>query len=272
MTELLDLLAISADDRAAPRRRRRALHLVPGTDSIPDLDVVIPAYNEEQRIVPTLTGLASALAAANVNARVLVVDNGSVDDTVGIVSATRTEVVPIHLVNCRLRGKGAAVRAGVAWATARNVAYLDADQSTPPAAVVTALDLLDHGWDAVIGSRRALGGRYVVPQPALRRVGSYAFHLAATGIVRRVSDTQCGMKAFRTAPAQRIFAETKSSGFAFDVEVLARAQAAGMRVMELPVEWSDANGSTFSPLRDGLAAFHDLAEVRRTTRSMTQRS
>lgn len=251
---------------------RPTLYLITGATPVSYLDVVIPAYNEEQRIGPTLTGLARSLADAGVSAHILVVDNGSVDGTVEMALGARTDDVPIHVVNCRHRGKGAAVRAGVASATAPYVAYLDADGSTPPAALLTALDLLHRGWDAVIGSRRALGGRYVVPQPAVRRIGSLAFHLAASGIVGRVSDTQCGMKAFRTAAVQPIFAATTTTGFAFDVEVLARAQASGLRLMELPVEWSDAGGSTFSPLRDGLAAFRDLAEVRRATRTLTRQS
>lgn len=257
---------VSIFDPATVARRPNPLRLVTGPAPVAELDVVIPAYNEEKRIGPTLVALSRALADAGVRARLLVVDNGSVDATVELVRRTPTAPVSIELVNARHPGKGAAVRAGVQRATAPYVGYIDADQSTPPHALITAMALLEHGWDGVIGSRRALGGRYVVPQSAVRRLGSRAFNLAAMGVVGPISDTQCGMKMFRTVAAQQVFAQTTTSGFAFDVEVLARARTAGLRIMELPVEWSDAEGSTFSPLRHGVAAFRDLAAVRRATR------
>lgn len=273
MTDLLntlppDYLPTRRSPRPEPTNPRTGLHLVPWPTPVRDLDVVVPAYNEEARIVPTLKHLSAILEEAGIDARILLVDNGSVDATVDTVAAVRTSRVPVEVVNCRRQGKGAAVRAGVELAEAAHVAYIDADTSTPAQALVAAVGLLDHGWDGVIGSRRAFGGRYVVPQSRLRRVGSRAFNLAASGIVGRISDTQCGMKAFRTAAAKEIFAATTTAGFAFDVEVLARARAAGMRLMELPVEWTDAEGSTFSPLRHGTAAFRDLAAVRRATRDL----
>lgn len=251
-----------------PAPRTPWLRLVGAKTQAAELDVVIPAYNEERRIGPTLVSLARTLTDAGVPARILVVDNGSVDATVELVRRTETGPVRVEVVNARLQGKGAAVRAGVQLATAPNVAYIDADQSTPPHTLVTALELLSHGWDGVIGSRRTLGGRYVVPQPVMRRMGSRAFNLAARSVVSHVSDTQCGLKVFRTTVAQQVFSRTTTPGFAFDVEVLAIAIASGLRIMELPVEWSDAPGSTFSPLRHGLVAFRDLAAVRRATRTV----
>lgn len=232
------------------------------------LDVVVPAYNEEGRIRPTLEALCRRISTAGAEVRIVVVDNGSVDATVETVARAHTRGVPVDVMSCRDKGKGAAIRAGVASATAPFVGYVDADQSTPPDAILTGLSLLQHGWDVVIGSRRVLGSRYAVPQPAVRRMGSRVFNLAASAVVGRVRDTQCGMKLFRTGPAQEIFAATLTDGFAFDVEVLARARAHGLRVMELPVTWTDDSSSTLSPLKDGVAAFRDLLAVHRNTRHL----
>ncbi|NUU17109.1 glycosyltransferase [Cellulomonas humilata] len=235
---------------------------------VPELDIIVPAYNEAARIGATLDALCGTLSRTGTRARVLVVDNASVDDTVDQVVRSRgSHLIPIEVVNCRAQGKGAAVRAGIRRADAPFVAYLDADQSTPPQALITGLMLLKHGWDAVIGSRRALGGVYLVPQAPLRRAGSRAFNLAASRIVGQVSDTQCGLKMFRTEAIKPVFAASQIDGFAFDVELLARARDAGLRVMELPVSWTDSPGSTFSPVRDGLTAFRELSRVRRVLRS-----
>jgi dolichyl-phosphate beta-glucosyltransferase len=144
---------------------------------------------------------------------------------------------------------------------------VDADQSTPPDALVTGMAILTSGWDAVIGSRRVLGARYVEPQPMVRRLGSRVFNVAASTLVGRISDTQCGMKLFRTEAVRDVFAAAHLSGFAFDVEILARATATGLKIMEMPVEWSDSEGSTLRPVRDGINAFTELYRVHRLLRS-----
>ena len=247
-----------AEDRARGDRRKPA---------VASLDLVIPAYNEEGRIGPTLEAICRQIAASPYRVRILVVDNGSVDATADTVDRVVATGVRVEVIGCKDKGKGAAVRAGVAHATAEYVGYVDADQSTPPDALLTGMAILTSGWDAVIGSRRALGARYVVPQPVVRRLGSRVFNMAASTVVGRISDTQCGMKLFRTAAAREVFAAARLTGFAFDVEILARCNAAGLKIMELPVEWSDDEGSTLRPVRDGLSAFAELYRVRRMLRA-----
>ncbi|WP_432486931.1 dolichyl-phosphate beta-glucosyltransferase [Kineococcus sp. SYSU DK018] len=232
-----------------------------------DLDLVIPAYNEEHRISPTIEAIVAEVSTSPYSVRLLVVDNGSIDATADVVGRLSARHHCVHLISCQQQGKGAAVRAGVAHADAPFVGYVDADQSTPPEAVLTGLAILRSGWDVVIGSRRAFGARYVVPQPLVRRLGSKAFNLAATTITGRVSDTQCGMKLFRTEAAKRLFALGSLNGFAFDVEVIARAKRAGLRAMELPVAWVDSEGSSFHPLRDGVRAFGELYAAHKVLRA-----
>ena len=230
------------------------------------LDLVVPALNEEARIGATIEAVAdhSRTDAWPMAVRLVVVDNGSVDATSEAVDAARRAGVEVRVIGCQTRGKGAAVRAGVLFSTAPWVGYCDADLSTPPSAIGQGLRLLEAGWDVVIGSRRCLGAGYVVRQPALRRAGSAAFHAMASRLVPAATDTQCGFKLFRTPVAQELFAAAVLDGFAFDVELLARARRlVELSMIELPISWTDQEGSTFRPLTDGLRSFNELREVRR---------
>lgn len=228
------------------------------------LDLVIPALNEEQRIGRTLAAVWKWADAARVDLNVIVVDNGSSDattETVDLVSGTRRGV---DVVGCRTRGKGAAVRAGVLRSWAPVVGYYDADLSTPPEAIGAALELIENGWDIVIGSRYCHGARLVISQPWFRRSGSWCFRRMARRYVGPVADTQCGFKLFSGEVARSLFQNATVDGFAFDVEIIARARKANYRIAELPVIWSDKGGSTFRAVKDGVSSFRDLAALRRS--------
>lgn len=222
-----------------------------------ELELVIPALNEEARLGPTLRSLVSQLASLACDARILVVDNGSADATAEVADSLRGDV-EVEVVGCGLRGKGAAVRAGVAETSARFIGYCDADLSTPPEALGTALRLLEAGGDVVVGSRRCDGATYVKRQAWTRRLGGTAFRIATRRLIGSVTDTQCGFKLFRGEVGRSLFHDTASAGFAFDVEVLLLAVSRGYSIAELPVAWSDHEGSTFRPLADGLAVAREL--------------
>jgi dolichyl-phosphate beta-glucosyltransferase len=231
-----------------------------------DLEIVVPAYNEERRIGPTLERMRIFLREQHYSAAVVVVDNGSVDRTADVVAELQgSHVIPIHLINCARRGKGAAVRRGVLSSSADVVGFCDADLATP-------IETLDLAWPLlkespiVIGSRKLDGARYVQSQPLVRRVGGRGFRMLAGRLVPAVSDTQCGFKLFRRAIAQRLFAMTRENGFAFDVEVLALASALGVPIREVPVSWSDQPGSSFRPVRDGVRSVRALVAVGRRLR------
>lgn len=234
-----------------------------------DCDLVIPALNEETRIGDTIASLHEATRAAFLNVRYIVVDNGSVDATADVVDAVRRLNVPIELMSCQTRGKGAAVRVGMKQCTSPFVGFCDADLSTPPSAVEPGLDLLRSGWEVVIGSRRCAGAGYTNQQPAIRRLGSLAFHAIATRVTGPISDTQCGFKLFTAPVARVLFDAITVNGFAFDVELLARARRAGYRMIELPIQWSDSDGSTFRPVRDGLRSFRELRDAHRSLHTTT---
>ena len=228
-----------------------------------DLDIIIPALNEEARIGRTISEICRHLQTASFSSRLIIVDNGSIDATADVITSVEIGRTQLEVISCAERGKGAAVRAGIRHSTARHVAYCDADSSTPPSAISTAYDLVGEGWHAVIGSRRCVGSSYEVPQSLVRRAGSRAFNRAAAGLVGSMRDTQCGFKLLDGDMARRVFRDIRLSGFAFDVELIARLMRGGVKIVELPVQWSNDQSSTFKVLSDGPRAFRDLYLVRR---------
>ncbi|MGD0391440.1 MAG: glycosyltransferase [Acidimicrobiales bacterium] len=227
-----------------------------------ELDLVIPALNEERRIGTTIDAVIQKALESELSLRILVVDNGCVDATAEVASRQLSSDVPVEVISCRTRGKGAAVRAGISRATAPYVGYYDADQSTPPSAIKAGVDLLRSGWEVVIGSRRCTGAEYSVPQGGLRQLGSFAFRKMASELCGPVTDTQCGFKLFHSQVAKELFASTTLTGFAFDVEVVAQARRYKHQMIELPIRWSDSPDSSFRPLVDGLRSFRELREIR----------
>lgn len=229
-----------------------------------DLEVVIPAYNEAARIPDTLEATADFLHAQPWTSRIVVVDNGSSDDTSAVVRKLSHSVsVDIALLGCSQPGKGAAVRRGLLSSRARYAGFIDADLATPISTLDSAMPLLEAGIAAVIASRHAPGAEFVQPQQLGRRLGGGAFRLMTRRMVQGIADTQCGFKFFDLAAAKRALVECRTMGFAFDVELLQRMQSQGGRIVELPVAWTDGPASTFRPVRDGLASFHAVHQMGR---------
>jgi dolichyl-phosphate beta-glucosyltransferase len=230
-----------------------------------DLEIVIPALDEEQRIQATMQAIVEYLGHQPYSAAVVVVDNGCLDGTVDIVTEiARTSPISVALINCSKRGKGAAVRQGMLTSRARYVGFCDADLATPIETLDRVWPLLERGAPIVIGSRRCGGAVYVHDQPIPRRLGGWAFRAVAGTVVPDVADTQCGFKFFDRETARALFSRCTVDGFAFDLQVLALARAAGLPVREIPVTWSDGEGSKFRVLRDGITTVGDLLTVART--------
>ncbi|WP_158579958.1 dolichyl-phosphate beta-glucosyltransferase [Geodermatophilus marinus] len=233
--------------------------------STPDLDIVVPVYNEEARLGATLRALTAHTATLPLNARVTVVDNGSVDrsaEVVDEVAARAPENTALRLIGCARQGKGAAVRRGILAGTATWRGFCDADLSTPPQVLTEVLAHLREGRPVVIGSRRAPGASYAVRQPLVRRLGSSTFRTLTRPLVGQVADTQCGFKFFTAEAAEAIFRRVRAAGFAFDVEVLAVAARLGMPVVEVPVRWTDQAGSSFHVWSHGRRVVSEVAAVR----------
>jgi len=227
----------------------------------PELSVVIPAYNEAQRIVPTIGAVAAHLAGQGISFEIIVSDDGSTDDTVERVRRLDLRNVRVLDPGCN-RGKGAAVRAGMRVARGRYVLFTDADLSTPIEEVDDMLVFARAGSPVVVGSRAA-GGATELDRSALRSLLSAVLRTLARVVLRLpVADTQCGFKLFRADVARELFATQTIDGFSFDLEVLWLAQRAGHSIVERPVTWYDAPGSKVAPLRTTLGFLRDLVGIR----------
>ena len=233
-----------------------------------DLEVVIPAYNEAGRIASTLMQTVDFLAVQPWSSRIVVVDNGSVDETAAVVrriSREKGDAVPISVLGCSRRGKGAAVRRGLLSGTSRFTGFFDADLATPLATLIEAMEHLASGASAVIASRHAPGSTFVVPQHIGRRMGGTAFRALTKSKVKGIQDTQCGFKFFERDALTAAMVRCRSTGFAFDVELLLRLQDNDASIVELPVAWTDGAESTFRPFQDGVASFASVIQLQKAT-------
>ena len=227
------------------------------------LEIVIPALNEANRLLPTLQELAQYLPSLGYPTALTVVDNGSVDGTAELARALMRPAAGDRVVSCGRRGKGAAVRAAVLSSDAQWIGFMDADLATPLRFLGPAVSALMDGHTVVIGSRRVPGARCVGYQSLPRQAGAWAFRAAVRRMVPDVADTQCGFKFFAGPTARWLFSTSRLDGFSFDVEVLGIARQSGLKIFELPVEWTARSGSTFRPLRDGSRVAAELLELRR---------
>lgn len=234
--------------------------------SASDLEVIIPAFNEAGRLPLTLRRTVEFLGAQPWRSRVVVVDNGSADDTTGVVwkfTDGLDSAVPVEVVGCARPGKGAAVRRGLLSSTSRFVGFFDADLATPVETLTEVMGYLQQGTTAVIASRHVTGASLVRPQPLVRRIGGAAFRVLARALVHGVHDTQCGFKFFERDAVMRALVQCQTTGFAFDVELLQRIQRDGGSIAEIPVSWTDDTRSTFHPIRDGIASFGAVLQMAR---------
>jgi dolichyl-phosphate beta-glucosyltransferase len=229
-----------------------------------DLSIVIPAYNEELRILPTLEAIAGYLSRSGWNAEVLVVDDGSADATAARV-AERAERMPgLRLIrNGTNRGKGYSIRHGFTESSAPLVLLTDADLSTPIEEIEKLLPAVREGECGIaVGSRGLDPSTVEVPQGWLRRSLGKGFNRivrALTGLPIR--DTQCGFKLLRREAFEPIFAAARVDRFSYDVEILYLARRRGVRIAEIPVIWRNSPLSKVSFVRDSLQMFWDVLKI-----------
>ncbi len=206
-----------------------------------ELSLIIPAFNEASRIEPTLRQAHRFLATRPTRFEIIVVDDGSTDDTVALVATLARELPGLRVLSCpNNRGKGYAVRLGMRAAAGRIRVFADADGSTPIAELDALLRALGAGADVAIGSRYLLTSRVTRPQPWVRRAWSRLVNqVVQRTLLPGIVDTHCGFKAFTAAAATHAFAACTVDGWSFDLEVLARARAGGFRIQEVPVRWEN---------------------------------
>lgn len=226
-----------------------------------DLSVVIPAFNEQARIIPTIAAWVAHLAPRDLCWEIVVSDDGSTDATTALIEL-------IGHVNVRLvrapknAGKGAAVHRGFSEARGRMVLFCDADNATPVQEIDGLIARLRAGADVAVGSRAAHGAD-VNNRSVLRSAMTTGLRrLVSLGLGIAVTDTQCGFKLFTADAARRVCAVHTIDGFAFDLEMLYLAERLGLTVAEVPVRWYDAPGSTVRPLQEAVRFLASIVRIR----------
>ena len=244
------------------RRRLQKSVLEPKGDR-PLLSIVIPAYNEEKRLPSSLEQIATFVNGHSIDVEVLVVDDGSQDNTAALVDEYHDRYPFVSVIRNPHRGKGYAVKTGMLQGSGEYLFLCDADLSMSIDQVLTFLPPhQQQNYDIVIGSREVQGARRF-DEPSYRHLMGRGFnwivHLFA---VRGFQDTQCGFKSFKRTVARDVFALQTMDGFGFDVEILFIAQRKGYQIFELPIDWRHVSNSRISPLKDTFRMLCDVLHVR----------
>lgn len=231
---------------------------------MPVYSIIIPAYNESERITATLESVAAYARQQKWDAEVLVVNDGSRDNTVAVVEQLARSHPFIRIIeNPGNRGKGYSVRNGMLQARGQILLFSDADLSSPIEEAPKLFEALAAGADVAIGSRWLRAELQSQRQPLLRQIYGRMFNIALRILLGlNFRDTQCGFKAFRREAAQRIFPLQKIERWGFDPEILFLARKLGYRTVEIPVRWAHSAGTRLHPLRDGMRMVWEIFRVR----------
>ena len=228
------------------------------------LSIVVPCYNEEQRLPRTIEQIHRYLDGTNASYELVLVDDGSADGTRLVMdaaakqhSAVRVETLPHN------RGKGRALAVGVQAAVGDEILLTDADLSTPIEELDKLQAALENGAGVAIGSRALRASRVEISQPIYRVLMGKAFNLIVQAVLLPgIWDTQCGFKLFRADVAHNVFAGLTTDGFGYDPEVLFRARKQGVKIVEVPVVWRNSAPTKVSPIRSSLDMLKHVLRVR----------
>ena len=231
------------------------------------LSVVIPMYNEAARFPRAAPVLLRYLMAQPYPYEIVVVSDGSSDDTVAVARAELAAAPAVRVIeNQPNRGKGHALRTGMTAARGDFVLFTDADLSTPVDELDKFWPWLEQGYEVVIGSRKMAGAQLTQRQPWLREtLGKVFTWLSGRLVTRDISDVTCGFKCFSRRAAHDLFRRARINDWSFDAEILFLAQWRHYRIKEVPVRWHDERGSKVNMLRDGLRALRGLLRIRQNS-------
>lgn len=236
--------------------------------SKPFFSIIIPAYNEANRLPETLALVRDWVERQKFSVEVLVVDDGSKDETCAVVEEAMHRFSALKLItNEANKGKGGVVRQGMLAAEGEWRIFMDADASTPLSEIEKLL-AYTKTHEVIIGSRYLMPDSIKVKQPLKRRIISRAWNMIIQAILLPgIRDTQCGFKLFSASAAESIFPLQTVFGWLFDVELLTIARRLGYQIQEVPVDWYDAHESKMRALRQGKQAFSELRKIRKRARS-----
>lgn len=226
------------------------------------LSVVIPAYNEKERIENTLKRIIEYLTSKKYKYEIIVVNDGSLDDTVPVVRKFLTKHVRI-VENPGNMGKGYAVKNGVLNSRGDYILFSDADLSTPIEEFEKLFVYMKEDYDVIIGSRRLPASDIRIKQPLHRRVLGQGFGMVVRMLTSLdIKDTQCGFKLFKGNVARNVFSKQDILGWAFDVEILYIAKKKGYKIKEVPVTWLDSAERSKVKALDAIPMFKEIVKIR----------
>jgi dolichyl-phosphate beta-glucosyltransferase len=233
------------------------------SSSEPELSIVIPSYNEELRLPATLESIAAFLPNLGADTEIIVVDDGSKDQTARVAESFSGKFKSLRVVaNGTNRGKGYSVRHGMREARGRNVLFTDADLSAPIEETPKLLDAL-KSYDVAIGSRALDRNLITVHESRFREFAGIVFNTIVRVILRLpFVDTQCGFKAFRREECRILFQQQRIERFGFDPELLYLARHHGLKTVEIPVRWAHSPATKINMLRDSIQMFLDVFTIR----------
>ena len=228
----------------------------------PYLSIIIPAYNESDRIKASLQKAIDYLGNKDYEYEIIVADDGSTDDTVEIANSFGGNIRAVALP--KNTGKGAAVRMGMLEAKGDIRIFTDADFSTPIYEIEKIIYSLKNDYDVVIGSRALDYDMVKEHQPFYREFMGKTFNkFVQMMVIKGIKDTQCGFKGFTAVAAEEIFSKAKIDGFSFDVEALYLAKKAGMKIDEVPVEWYNDDRSKVNPITDSISMLIEIFKIKK---------
>ena len=229
-----------------------------------NLSVVVPCYNEEQRLPRTIELIERYLDARAESYELILVDDGSVDGTHKVMDEAAARHAAVRIVALpKNRGKGHALAEGVKASQGETVLVTDADLSTPIAELAKLEAALANGAGVAIASRAVKGSRVELAQPIYRVLMGKAFNLIVQAVLLPgIWDTQCGFKLFRGDIARDVFARLTTDGFGYDPEVLYLAKMKGVRIAEVPVVWRNSAPTKVMAVRSSLDMFRHVLRVR----------
>ena len=231
----------------------------------PFLSIIIPAHNEENRLPDTLTQVFNFLAQQSFTSEVIVVENGSTDNTLAAAQEYSAQHAHLRVIQSE-RGKGNAVRTGMLAASGEYRFMCDADLSMPVEEIVKFIPPALNDFDIAIASREAAGAvRY--DEPRYRHLGGRAINfLVQLFILPGLNDTQCGFKCFSTKVAEDIFNLQTLPGWSFDIELLYIARRHGYTIREIPIHWVHHIETKVSALPDAIRMIQDIFRIRANAR------
>lgn len=229
-----------------------------------DVSVVVPAYNESKRLPRFLSSLISYCHNSSLRYEIIVVDDGSTDDTYQVALQYQSEYPYLYVLKLdNNQGKGYAVKRGLFKSKGKICLFMDADGSTAPDEIERNLHFFDEGCDILIGSRVIKSHQQTVKEKFYRKIIGKVFNfLVHVFLFKNIEDTQCGFKMFRKEIVRPLFSRIHIKGFGFDIELLFLAYKMGYKIKEVPVNWQAARGSKINLMMDSLGMLINILQVR----------